>query len=168
MRHLRGQLREARTQERSAASERDLRQSARETETYHQRAPTAANSGWRGSNLSGAADRNGGGPSKVEEPVSTGSGVPASGENGVGTVERAAVGLAKAGLAFLQSIAAELESRSAHTAGPQGQGALSSLFSRHPQTNHPMLSIPLPESFTAERMTQAVAQFLSALEVPAK
>jgi hypothetical protein len=107
-------------------------------------------------------------PSKVEEPVSIGSGVPASGENGVGTVERAAVGLAKAGLAFLQSIAAELESRSAHTAGPQGQGALSSLFSRHPQTNHPMLSIPLPESFTAERMTQAVAQFLSALEVPAK
>jgi superfamily II DNA or RNA helicase len=108
-------------------------------------------------------------PSKVEEPVSIGSGVPASGENGVGTVERAAVGLAKAGLAFLQSIAAELESRSsAHTASPQGQGALSSLFSRHPQTNHPMLSIPLPESFTAERMTQAVARFLSALEVPAK
>jgi len=70
---------------------------------------------------------------------------------------------------FLQSIAAELESRSsARTAGQQVQGALASLFSRHPQTNHPILSIPVPESFTAERITQAVARFLSALEVPAK
>ena len=59
-----------------------------------------------------------------------------------------------------------LESRS--SAGQQVQGALSTLFSRHPQTNHPILSIPLPESFTAERITQAVARFLSALEVPAK
>jgi hypothetical protein len=129
-------------------------------------APTAANSGWRGSNHSGAADRNGDGPEQGR-----GTGLHrfwrrSQHENGVGAVERAAVGLAKAGLTFLQSIAAELESRS--SAGRQVQGALSTLFSRHPQTNHPLLSIPLPESFTAERITQAVARFLSALEVPAK
>ena len=79
-------------------------------------------------------------------------------------LERAAAGLAKTGLVFLQSLSVELENRSsAPTAGQ-----LSGLFSRDPQTNQPVLSIPLPESFTAERITQAVARFLSALEIPAK
>jgi hypothetical protein len=102
--------------------------------------------------------------SKAAEQVSTSSTVPASGEDGA--VERAAVGLAKAGLAFLQSIARELK-KCSPAPGQQSQAEVSSLFSRHPQTNHPMLAIPLPQSFTAERITRAVARFLSALESPA-
>jgi hypothetical protein len=96
----------------------------------------------------------------VEPPSSS---APASGENGVGAVERAAVGLAKAGLAFLQSIASELKD-CATAPGQQTHTAVSSLFSRHPQTNQPMLAVPLPPSFTAERITRAVVRFLSALE----
>jgi SNF2 family DNA or RNA helicase len=46
----------------------------------------------------------------------------------------------------------------------QSHAAVSSLFSRHPQTNQPMLAVPLPQSFTAERITRAVVRFLSALE----
>ena len=98
--------------------------------------------------------------SAVEPPSSS---VPASGEDGVGAVERAAVGLAKAGLAFLQSIASEFKN-CATAPGQQSHAAVSSLFSRHPQTNQPMLAVPLPQSFTAERITRAVVQFLSALE----
>jgi hypothetical protein len=37
-------------------------------------------------------------------------------------------------------------------------------FSRHPQTNQPMLAVPLPQSCTAERNTRAVVRFLSAPE----
>jgi hypothetical protein len=95
------------------------------------------------------------------EPSS--SSVPASSEDGVGAVERAAVGLAKAGLAFLQSVASEFKN-CASAPGQQSHAAVSSLFSRHPQTNQPMLAVPLPQSFTAERITRAVVRFLIALE----
>ena len=95
------------------------------------------------------------------EPSS--SSVPASSKDGVGAVERAAVGLAKAGLAFLQSVASEFKN-CATAPGQQSHAAVSSLFSRHPQTNQPMLAVPLPQSFTAERITRAVVRFLSALE----
>jgi hypothetical protein len=96
----------------------------------------------------------------VEPPSSS---VPASGEDGVGAIERAAVGLAKAGFAFLQSIASELKN-CATAPGQQSHAAVSSLFSRHSQTNQPMLAVPLPQSFTAERITRAVVRLLSALE----
>jgi hypothetical protein len=91
------------------------------------------------------------------------SSVPTSGEDGVGDVERAAVGLAKAGLAFLHSVASEFKN-CATAPGQQAHAAVSSLFSRHPRTNQPMLAVPLPQSFTAERITRAVVRFLSALE----
>lgn len=94
------------------------------------------------------------------EPSS--SDVPTSGEDGVGAVERAAVGLANAGLAFLQSVASEFNN-GATTPGQPSHAAVSSLFSRHPQTNQPMLAVPLPQSFTAERNTRAVVRFLSAI-----
>jgi hypothetical protein len=71
--------------------------------------------------------------------------------------------LAKAGLVFLQSVASEFKN-CATAPGEQSHAAVSSLFSRHPQTNQPMLVVPLPQSFTAERITRAVVRFLSALE----
>jgi hypothetical protein len=75
--------------------------------------------------------------------------------------------LAKAGLAFLQSIAREFKN-CAPAPGQQSHATVSSLFSsllsRDPQTNQPMLAIPLPQSFTPERITQAVVRFLSTLE----
>src|SRR6266446_4440811 len=71
--------------------------------------------------------------SKAAEHVSTSSGVPVSGADGVGPVEGAAVCLAKAGLAFLQSIATELKN-CPPAPGQQSHAAVSSLFSRHPQT----------------------------------
>jgi hypothetical protein len=101
--------------------------------------------------------------SQAAEQVSTSSALPASREDGA--IARAAVGLAKAGLAFLQCIATELKNCSPAPA-QQSQAAVSSLFSRHPQTNQPMLAIPLPQSFTAERITRVVAEFLSALQAP--
>jgi hypothetical protein len=76
----------------------------------------------------------------VEPSSSSG---PASGEDGVGAVARAAVGLAKAGLAFPQSVASEFNN-GATTPGQPAHAAVSSLFSRHPPTNQPKLAVPLP------------------------
>jgi SNF2 family DNA or RNA helicase len=84
-----------------------------------------------------------------------------------GNLKKAAAGLVEAGLSFLQSMAAEFAApSSAESAGQKLQGAFSSLFSRHPQTNRPMLSIPLPEAFSEERLTRAVASFVSSLRSP--
>ena len=82
-------------------------------------------------------------------------------------MERAATGLIEAGLTFLTTIAARLENRSS-TDGPSQpvQEVLSKLVTCHPETNRPILSIPLPESFTQERLSRAVDVFLNALRPP--
>jgi superfamily II DNA or RNA helicase len=93
----------------------------------------------------------------------------ASGETGVGVpqaevspFEKAAAGLVEACLAFLESIAASAgNGQSAHEGAIQH--SLSALFSRDPRTSRPMLSFPLPESFTTERLTAAVTGFLRGL-----
>jgi SNF2 family DNA or RNA helicase len=62
----------------------------------------------------------------------------------------AATALLEAGLRFLESL------------GPLDQ-ALSTLVRTDPQTNRPSLAIPLPESFTAERVAGAIGGLLARL-----
>ena len=72
---------------------------------------------------------------------------PASAHN---AVEGAAASLMEAGLKFVESMA------SADSAGD----ALAGLFTRDGRTNRPVLSIPLPESVTQERLIAAVSTLL--------
>jgi hypothetical protein len=44
---------------------------------------------------------------------------------------------------------------------------LSTLFSHHPETKQPILSIPLPASWSPERVTQAVSHLMGTLALPA-
>jgi superfamily II DNA/RNA helicase len=100
-------------------------------------------------------------------PALTATHARAGKEAGARAFEKAASGLIEAGLAFLDSIAAGAGNghglESAATRVPQ---MLSNLFSRDPQTNRPVLSIPLPESFTQERLMRAVAGFVHGLQAP--
>jgi hypothetical protein len=100
-------------------------------------------------------------------PALTAAHARAGKESGAGAFEKAAAGLIEAGLAFLECIATgagnEHGLESAATRAPQ---MLSNLFSRDPQTNRSVLSIPLPESFTQERLMRAVAGFVHGLQTP--
>lgn len=101
-------------------------------------------------------------PSLAVAPVETGSDTPAVPQQGPGLVEKAAAGLIEAGLAFLESIAANAgNGHAARAAETQdSQDSFSALFSRDPRTNRPILSIPLPVSVTQQRLTEAVANLL--------
>jgi len=70
-------------------------------------------------------------------------------------IESAAAGLIEAGVKFLESM----------VAGPEQplQGMFARLVSRDARTSRPVLSVPLPESLTAERLGSAVEGFLNAL-----
>jgi hypothetical protein len=74
--------------------------------------------------------------------------------------EQAAAGLIETGVRFLESLAAVAQSAPA-------AGALSSLISRDPRTNAPVLSIPLPQSVDQSRLMRAVSALVSALGRPA-
>ena len=69
--------------------------------------------------------------------------------------EQAAAGLIETGVRFLESFAAMAQS------APTGEG-LSSLISRDPHTNRPVLSIPLPQSIDQDRLTRAISAILGA------
>jgi hypothetical protein len=69
--------------------------------------------------------------------------------------EQAAAGLIETGVRFLESFAAMAKS------APTGEG-LSSLISRDPRTNRPVLSIPLPQSVDQDRLARAISAILSA------
>jgi SNF2 family DNA or RNA helicase len=69
--------------------------------------------------------------------------------------EQAAAGLIETGVRFLESFAAMAKS------APTGEG-LSSLISRDPRTNRPVLSIPLPQSVDQDRLTRAISAILGA------
>ena len=72
-----------------------------------------------------------------------------------GNLESAAAGLIEAGVKFLESMV---------TASDQPvQGIFARLVSRDAHTNRPVLSIPLPEALTAERLSGAVESLLKAL-----
>jgi len=78
---------------------------------------------------------------------------PARVETPPDNLGKAAAGLLEAGLKFLESMTSDR---------PLDQ-VLSGLISRAPGTNRPMLSIPLPESITEGRLTNAIAGLLSKL-----
>jgi SNF2 family DNA or RNA helicase len=69
--------------------------------------------------------------------------------------EQAAAGLIETGVRFLESLAAVAKS------APTGEG-LSSLVSRDPHTNRPVLSIPLPQSLDQDRLMRAISAILGA------
>ncbi|MGH9631497.1 MAG: DEAD/DEAH box helicase [Bryobacteraceae bacterium] len=76
---------------------------------------------------------------------------------GAGGIEKAAAGLLEAGVKFIEAIAVE---------GPAGsplEQILPGLFRRDAQTNRPLLSIPLPESVTPERISTAISGLVTAL-----
>jgi hypothetical protein len=88
----------------------------------------------------------------------TGAGVRLGGLGG------AAAGLIEAGVRFLESLAAEtVGAASGVTPAHPIQHAVAGLFSQDPRTNRPVLSIPLPESITQDRLTKALAGLLGAL-----
>jgi len=74
--------------------------------------------------------------------------------------ERAAAGLIETGMRFLESLAVVAQS------APADDG-LSSLLSRDPRTNRPVLSIPLPQSVDESRLIRAISSIVSAFSRPA-
>jgi hypothetical protein len=75
----------------------------------------------------------------------------------------AAASFLEAGLRFIETIASDRAGQSS-TGAPASRmdQAFSGLFSRDARTNRPVLSIPLPESITHERLTGAIAALLNA------
>jgi SNF2 family DNA or RNA helicase len=73
-----------------------------------------------------------------------------------GGIERAAAGLIEAGVKFIESIASEAP-------GSRFEQILSGLFTRDTATNRPVLSIPLPESLSQERLAAAISGLVSTL-----
>ncbi len=91
-------------------------------------------------------------PSPVGAPVS-----PAP-------VVQAAASFLEAGLKFLESLAPPGTAVAKTTSPVQPlEGYISKLFRPDPETRRPMLAIPLPETFTAERLTGALSGLLSRL-----
>jgi len=75
----------------------------------------------------------------------------------------AAASLLEAGLRFIETIASDrVAGSSENTPATRLDQSLSGLISRDAKTNRPMLSIPLPESVTQERLTGAIAALLNA------
>jgi SNF2 family DNA or RNA helicase len=81
-------------------------------------------------------------------------------------VAQAAATFLEAGFQLLQSLASK-DAGSARGAAPV-ERALSSLFRTDPGTQRTMLAIPLPESFTPERLAGAITGFLNRLSQPAE
>ena len=83
--------------------------------------------------------------------------------------QQAAAILLEAGLQFLESLApsktaagkATMETRSL-------EGALSTLIRRDPETQRPMLAVPLPEALTVERLSGAIGGLLSSFAARGK
>jgi hypothetical protein len=81
-----------------------------------------------------------------------------------GGIEKAVAGLMEAGVKFLESIISESPAgSSAEASGRRFDQILSGLFARDAQTNRPVLSIPLPESATQERLAAAISGLVNAL-----
>jgi SNF2 family DNA or RNA helicase len=78
-------------------------------------------------------------------------------------VAMAAASFLEAGLQFIETIASDRAEQSSTDVPTRRLGeSLSGLFSQDARTNRPVLSIPLPESITQERLTGAIAALLNA------
>jgi hypothetical protein len=76
----------------------------------------------------------------------------------------AAVSLLEAGLRFIESIAPDRAAAgSADALASRLSQPLSRLFTRDAETNRTILSIPLPEAVTQERLAGALSALLSRL-----
>lgn len=106
-------------------------------------------------------------PVAAARPESPAEGAPAA------ALVQAAGNLLQAGLTFLESLAPPAtaaapaarrkENGGLRAAAPAIERALSGLFQADPQTQRPMLAIPLPAGLTAERVTTALAGLLGRL-----
>jgi superfamily II DNA or RNA helicase len=96
-------------------------------------------------------------PAALPQPVAPGPAAQAR------SMEQTAGGLIETGLRFLESLAAIVQSTPAGTAADQPiVQRLSSLVSHDQNTGRKTLSIPLPQSIDADRLTRAIAGVLSA------
>ncbi len=85
---------------------------------------------------------------------------PAVRAGGAG-LEKAASSLIEAGLGFLEAVAAQMPPGPA-TSGQETPGRLlSGLIRQDPQTDRPVLTIPLPDAALADRLGRALTGFLS-------
>jgi SNF2 family DNA or RNA helicase len=81
----------------------------------------------------------------------------------VGGVETAAASFLEAGLKLIESIASNgVSGRSVDGSASRLDKALSGLFALDSRTNRPVLSIPLPESVTQERLVSAISVLVNA------
>ena len=88
----------------------------------------------------------------------------ARGRSGASTIELAAADLLEAGVKFLESITGDgAAERKEAASGSRLDQILSGLVTRDSGTNRPVLSIPLPESVSRERLSAAVASLVNAL-----
>jgi len=96
-------------------------------------------------------------PAPVVAPVPVAAPAPP-----VGDLTRAAATLLEAGLKLLESLTPPKTMAAAAASGiPPLEKAISGLLRTDPQTNRPMLAIPLPETLTVERLAGAIGGLLS-------
>ncbi len=89
---------------------------------------------------------------------------PAGGRATAGGIEMAAAGWIEAGVKLIESITSGGSTGSSGgAAGSRLEEILSGLFTRDTRTNRPVLSIPLPESLSQERLTAAISGLVNTL-----
>jgi hypothetical protein len=102
-------------------------------------------------------------PAVLGEPPVPRAALEASG------IEMAAFSLIESGLRFIETIASDHASGSSGTTpASRLDQPLDGLFTRDARTNRPVLSIPLPESVTRERLSGAIFALLNAFGGAAK
>jgi SNF2 family DNA or RNA helicase len=84
------------------------------------------------------------------------------GRTGAAGIEEAAAGLIEAGLKFIESLGGAAGSYSEASGGRLHQ-IVSGLFTRDAGTNRPVLSIPMPESVSQERVAAAISGLVNTL-----
>jgi superfamily II DNA or RNA helicase/predicted nucleic acid-binding Zn finger protein len=86
------------------------------------------------------------------------------GRSGASGIEMAAAGLIEAGVKFIESITRDGTAGStAEASSSRLEQILSGLFTRDTGTNRPVLSIPLPESLSQERLAAAISGLVNSL-----
>jgi superfamily II DNA or RNA helicase len=85
------------------------------------------------------------------------------GPAGAGSIETAAAGLIEAGVKFIESIFHDAAESSGGASGSRLEQIFSGLCTRDTRTNRPILSIPLPESVSQERIARAISGLVNSL-----
>jgi hypothetical protein len=90
------------------------------------------------------------------KPVAAAAGQPAGPGSIEAGIETAAAGLIEAGVKFMESISSD-------GTGSRLEQILFGLCTRDARTNRPVLSIPLPESVSQERIARAISGLVNSL-----